>query len=166
MSTFLETEASTIASATALLPSSSTAATLIVITFGFAFAALIHCASPIQLTRSMVSAIAAVEHKYLAAVESGLLSESDINQTGSLLSILQDKVSTMREASLRCSLSWRATLRDFLTGRTFTVLQCIWEARNLQTHIEILGEVKLRTKLRANNLHPLQTVSLRRRKRA
>ncbi|KAF7328656.1 hypothetical protein MSAN_02474400 [Mycena sanguinolenta] len=108
----------------------------------------------------MVSAIAAAEQKYLAAVESGLLSESDTNATGVMLAMLQDKVSTMREASLRSSLSWRATLSDILTGHTFAVLQCIWEVRNLQTHIEILGEVKLRTKLRAKRLEPLQTVSL------
>ncbi|KAJ7255446.1 hypothetical protein B0H12DRAFT_532874 [Mycena haematopus] len=158
MSSFRETEASILASA---LPASSlTATSIIFIAFSCASAAaLVHYASPIRLTRILVSAIAKTEKKFLAAVETGLLSASDINTTGSMLSILQDKASAMHEASLRSSLSWRTTLGEFLKGRTFTVLQCIREVRNLQTHIEILGEVKLRL----DNLHPLQAVSLRRR---
>ncbi|KAJ6581743.1 hypothetical protein B0H19DRAFT_1061258 [Mycena capillaripes] len=40
---------------------------------------------------------------------------------------LQIKVSKIREASLRNSISWCGALDEFFNGHTFDVLQCIWE---------------------------------------
>ncbi|KAF8216689.1 hypothetical protein K438DRAFT_1925773 [Mycena galopus ATCC 62051] len=158
MSSFRETEASILASA---LPGSSATTTslTVVLVASASVAAVVHYALPVRLTRSLVSALATTEQTYLAAVETGLLSAADTSAVGSMLSILQHKVSLEHEASLRSSLSWRATMGEFFRGRTFTVLQCLWEVRGLQTHIEMLQEVNLR----ADMLDPVQVVSVRRR---
>ncbi|KAJ7819003.1 hypothetical protein B0H13DRAFT_2378580 [Mycena leptocephala] len=100
-------------------------------------------------------------------LETGLFSASDVN-TAEILSTLQLKVSKIREASLRNSLSHSGTLRQFFAGHTFTLLRCIREVRVLETHIEILKE----SQLRDDNLHPstiqrrtrVAMVSLRRRR--
>ncbi|KAJ7931606.1 hypothetical protein B0H13DRAFT_2524425 [Mycena leptocephala] len=112
-------------------------------------AGIAHYASPLRLTRVLVAAIANVENTYLEALETGLLSASDID-TAELLSTLQLKVSKIREATLRNSLSHSGTLREFFEGHTFTLLRCIHEMRVLETHIEILKE----NQLREDNLHP------------
>ncbi|KAJ7803044.1 hypothetical protein B0H13DRAFT_2389249 [Mycena leptocephala] len=98
-------------------------------------AGIMHYTSPPHLTRVLVAAIADVEKLYLEALETGLLSPSDID-TAKMLSTLQLKVSRVREASLRNSLSHTGTLREFFGGRKFTLLRCIREVRVLETHIE------------------------------
>ncbi|KAF8216696.1 hypothetical protein K438DRAFT_1953599 [Mycena galopus ATCC 62051] len=158
MSGFGGTEASILTSA--LPPSSSPTAGFTVVLVGFAsVAAVVRYAAPVRLTRILVSTLATTEQTYLGAVETSQLSAADISAVGSMLSILQDKVSAVHEASLRSSLSWRATVGEFLRGRTFTVVQCLWDVRNLHTHIEILQEANLRS----DNLHTFQAVSVRRR---
>ncbi|KAJ7819014.1 hypothetical protein B0H13DRAFT_2378589 [Mycena leptocephala] len=112
-------------------------------------AGIAHYASPLRLTHVLVAGIANVEKTYLDALETGLLSASDID-TAEMLSTLQLKVSKIREFSLRNSLSLRSTLHEFLNGHTFTLLRCIREVRVLETHIEILKE----NQLREDNLHP------------
>ncbi|KAJ7931661.1 hypothetical protein B0H13DRAFT_2651174 [Mycena leptocephala] len=104
----------------------------------FVTAGIMHYVSPPCLTRVLVTAIAHVEKTYLDALETSLLSVSDID-TAEMLSSLQ------------------------LKGHTFTLLGCIREVRVLETHIEILKE----TQLRQDNLHPfadrVRSVCLRRR---
>ncbi|KAJ7880017.1 hypothetical protein B0H14DRAFT_3434757 [Mycena olivaceomarginata] len=74
---------------------------------------------------------------YLEAIENGALCASDVH-TRETFSSLQFKVSTIRQASLRSSLSHYAMLCDVLKGRTFTILRCLHEVHELGTHIEIL----------------------------
>ncbi|KAJ7917583.1 hypothetical protein B0H13DRAFT_2322326 [Mycena leptocephala] len=104
-------------------------------------AGIMHYASPSRLTRVLVAAISNVEKIYLEALETGLLSASDID-TAEMLSSLQLKVSKIREASLRCSLSHSRILREFFGGHTFIVLRCISEVRALEMHIEKPSFVK------------------------
>ncbi|KAJ7931634.1 hypothetical protein B0H13DRAFT_1857619 [Mycena leptocephala] len=101
---------------------------------------IIDYASPLRLTRVLVTAIANLEKTYLEALETGLLSASDID-TAEMLSALQLKVSKIREASLRNSLSLLPTLREFFEGHTFTLLRCI-------------REIFKESQLREDNLHP------------
>ncbi|KAJ7491953.1 hypothetical protein FB451DRAFT_1551420 [Mycena latifolia] len=102
-----------------------------------------YCASPMRLTRILVAAISAAEKKYFDAIEDGVLSRSDV-QTAEKIASLQIKVSNIREDTLRNSLSYRTSFYAFLKGRTFTILYCIRDVRTLETHIEILKEVRLR----------------------
>ncbi|KAF7328648.1 hypothetical protein MSAN_02473400 [Mycena sanguinolenta] len=124
--------------------------------------AAVYYASPTHLTRVLVSALADTEKAYFAAAENGVLcvSTADVAER---LSILQLKVSALREASLRSSISLLFTLCDtFNVRRSFAVLRCLGEVRELGTHIEISNE----TQLREINSHPLSdrtTISLRRR---
>ncbi|KAJ7931627.1 hypothetical protein B0H13DRAFT_1857612 [Mycena leptocephala] len=104
-------------------------------------ASIMHYVSPLCLTRVLSAAIASVEKTYLEAFETGLLLQSDINMA-EVLFTLQLKVSKIREASLRNSLSHSGILRDFFAGHTFALLRCIRE---------ILKEAQLRE----DNLHPL-----------
>ncbi|KAJ7815001.1 hypothetical protein B0H13DRAFT_2381351 [Mycena leptocephala] len=138
-------------------------AVLIALVIFVVAAGIVHYTSPLRLTRVLITAIANVEEIYLEALETGLLSASDID-TVEMLSTLQLKVSKIREASLRNSLSHSGTLREFFGGRTFTLLRCIREVRVLEIHIEILKE----TQLREDSLHPFancaRAVSLCRRR--
>ncbi|KAJ7759124.1 hypothetical protein B0H16DRAFT_1720540 [Mycena metata] len=114
-------------------------------------AAFIHYASPGRLTRVLVDIMEDTEATYLEGLETGRLSASDI-QTAEAVSSLQLKVSNIREASLRNSLSCWATLREFFTGHTMTLLSCIWKVYQLQVHLEILKEQRLRD----NDLTPVE----------
>jgi hypothetical protein len=128
-------------------------AVLIALVIFVVAAGIVHYTSPPCLTRVLITAIANVEEIYLEALETGLLSASDID-TAEMLSTyvdplfprrciylhagrLQLKVSKIREASLRNSLSHSGTLREFFGGRTFTLLRCIREVRVLEIHIEV-----------------------------
>ncbi|KAJ7860512.1 hypothetical protein B0H13DRAFT_2672063 [Mycena leptocephala] len=113
---------------------------------------------PLRLTRVLAAAITETEKAYLQALETGLLSPSDVN-TAEMLATLQLKVSTIREATLSNSLSVYATLREFLTGRTLVIVRCIWEVHALKTHIEILKEAQLRAD--GSDLVPLRWGILR-----
>ncbi|KAF7356435.1 hypothetical protein MVEN_00976400 [Mycena venus] len=124
-------------------------ASLIVIAI---FAGTLHYISLLRLTGVLVTAICQVEKKYLDALETGLLSTSDVD-TVEILSTLQCKVSSIREASLRSSLSWRETLREFYKGHSFSVIRCISEVRALDTHIEVMKELQLRK----GKLYPCST---------
>ncbi|KAJ7696486.1 hypothetical protein B0H17DRAFT_1329168 [Mycena rosella] len=123
----------------------------------------IHRASPIRLTRNLVAAIADAEKTYLEALEAGV-SNSELH-TAERLSSLQLKVSTIHEATLCNSLSYRAAFCAFLKGHSLTVLYSIREVREFETHIEIMKE----SHLRALDPHTVaeavtRAVSLRRRR--
>ncbi|KAJ7917604.1 hypothetical protein B0H13DRAFT_2322350 [Mycena leptocephala] len=117
-------------------------------------ATLIYHLSPMRLARVLVAAIVATEKSYLEALETGLLSVSDVH-TAEMLSTWVDTLfpssmclfdmpdrlelnaSAIREGTLRNSLSLGSTFREFFAGRTFTLLRCIREVRALETHIEV-----------------------------
>ncbi|KAJ7117792.1 hypothetical protein C8R44DRAFT_738667 [Mycena epipterygia] len=144
-------------------PSTSTTTKVIFVALLIvSLACLSHFASPMRLTRVLVAAIDNVANTYLEAIEAGVLSKSDV-YTAAMLSSLQIKVSHIREASLRSSLSRFGALCDFFKGRTLTVLGTIREVHELEAHIEILKEEHLRD---PNSLvlgAATRTVALRRR---
>ncbi|KAJ7300865.1 hypothetical protein DFH08DRAFT_1090417 [Mycena albidolilacea] len=76
-------------------------------------------------------------------VENGALSASDVHTRKTFFS-LQLKLFTIRQASLRSSLSHYATFCDILKGRTFSPLRCVHDVRELGTHIKILKESQIR----------------------
>ncbi|KAF7370465.1 hypothetical protein MSAN_00678300 [Mycena sanguinolenta] len=123
----------------------------------------IYFVSPMRLTRVLVIAIADAEKSYLAAVENGVLSASTEIDTGERLSMLQLKVSTIRETSLRSSLSTFSALCDmFNIRRSVAVLRCLAEVRGLGTYIEISNESQLR-EISSRPLSNRMTISLRQR---
>ncbi|KAJ7491974.1 hypothetical protein FB451DRAFT_1551430 [Mycena latifolia] len=122
-----------------------------------------HYASPMRLTRVMVSAIAAAEIAYFEAIEAGMIPKSDVD-TATTLTRLQIKVSIIREMCLRNSLSYRAALYGFVKGNTLTVLQCLRKVRVFEAHIEILKEGRLRAS-DATSESATRVVSLRQRQK-
>ncbi|KAJ7846417.1 hypothetical protein B0H14DRAFT_2772775, partial [Mycena olivaceomarginata] len=116
---------------------------------------IIYSMLPLRLTDTLITLIAEAEETYIEAHNMGLLSTADTE----MLTALRIEVSAITESTLRNSLSWRAVLRDFLRGRTFTLLWWIREVNQLETHIKILQESQLRTEI---NLNP-RAVFLRRR---
>ncbi|KAJ7819001.1 hypothetical protein B0H13DRAFT_2682640 [Mycena leptocephala] len=126
------------------LPDNSTAKAVAVILFIVVIAAaLLYYLSPTRLARVLVTVIAATEKTYLEALETGLLSVSDVH-TAEMLSTLEFKASAIREKTLRNSLSHGSTLREFFAGRTFTLLRCIREVHELATHIEVHTHLLIR----------------------
>ncbi|KAJ7491964.1 hypothetical protein FB451DRAFT_1551424 [Mycena latifolia] len=158
-----ETSLSLITSA----PPTSTSTRVLIAMFSFALAACaLHHTSPMRLARVLVTAITAAEKTYLEAIEDGVLPKSNV-EMATTLTRLQLKVSIIREACLRHSLSHRTAICEFFKGHTIIVLQCIWEVRGFETHIEILKEVRLRDcgpDLPASE-SATRTVSLRQRKK-
>ncbi|KAJ6518993.1 hypothetical protein C8R45DRAFT_1085059 [Mycena sanguinolenta] len=124
---------------------------------------IIYYVSPMRLTRVLVTAIADTEKTYFAAVENGVLSVSTEIDAAERLSVLQLKVSTIRETSLRSSLSTLSALRDmFNIYRSVAVLRCLNEVRGLGAYIEISNETQLR-EINSRSLSTRTTISLRRR---
>ncbi|KAJ6518970.1 hypothetical protein C8R45DRAFT_1065812 [Mycena sanguinolenta] len=106
----------------------------------------LYYASLTRLTCVLVSTITEVENAYLAGVENGLAFSAD-NDIAERLSVLQLTISTLRETSLRHSLSLSplSFLCDiFNIRRSIAVLRCLREVRELRTYIEILHESQLR----------------------
>ncbi|KAJ7819010.1 hypothetical protein B0H13DRAFT_1921945 [Mycena leptocephala] len=157
MSSLAEFEACLSVPSALLAPGTDTTNTAVLI------ALALSATRPLPVLHASSSPPSRVEKIYLEALETGLLSASDID-TAEMLSTLQLKVSKIREASLRNSLSHSGTLREFFGDRTFTLLRCIHEVRVLEIHIEILKEAQLRE----DSLHPFancaRAVSLRRRR--
>ncbi|KAJ7696479.1 hypothetical protein B0H17DRAFT_1177908 [Mycena rosella] len=146
------------------LPASRTSADILFGILIITFAAVsVHCASPMRLTRVLVIAMDDAEKAYLQAIESG---KADLHMlhAAEMISSLQMKVSTIREATLRNSLSYRTAFCAFLKGQTLSVLQCIREVREVETHIEILKEEQLRDNRHIGAGTATRTVSLRRRR--
>ncbi|KAJ7224084.1 hypothetical protein GGX14DRAFT_648403, partial [Mycena pura] len=120
------------------LPPSGAATNAIVAVFALIITTLfIHCASPMRLTDVLVIAMDETEKTYVDAFEMGVRPMFDHGIAKTMIrygSLIQ--VSDIRAASLRNSLSYRSGLWQFLKGRTFTLLCCIWEVQSLKTHIE------------------------------
>jgi hypothetical protein len=85
MSSLPELEACLSILPSALPAPGSTNTTILILVLAFVAAGIIHHASPPRLTRVLVADIANVEKIYLDALETGLLSASDID-TAELLS--------------------------------------------------------------------------------
>ncbi|KAJ7814992.1 hypothetical protein B0H13DRAFT_2293503 [Mycena leptocephala] len=155
------------------LPDNSTAkAVAAILLIALITAALLYYLSPMRLTRVLVAAIVTTEKTYLEALETGLLSGSDVH-TAEVLSTLELKASAIREGTLRNSLSLGLTLREFCAGRTFALLRCIREVHELETHIEVVKpnlfeKILKEARLRGDNLYLFanraRVVSLRRRR--
>ncbi|KAJ7696489.1 hypothetical protein B0H17DRAFT_1197996 [Mycena rosella] len=145
-----------------LVASASPTSTATKVLFGVlaltAATSAIHCASPTRLTRVLVFDIANTERTYLQAIEAGML-KSDVHIAENLTR-LQITASTIREDTLRNSLSYRAALCAFFKGRSLTVMHCIRDVRALGTRIEILKEEQLRVPASEN---AMQAVSRRHR---
>ncbi|KAJ7326340.1 hypothetical protein DFH08DRAFT_885560 [Mycena albidolilacea] len=111
-----------------------------------AIANIIYYMLPMRLTHTLVALLAKAEETYIEAHGMCLLSAAETQ----MLAALQLQVATIREKSLQSSLSSRVTLRDFVHGRTFTLLRSIREVQKFETHIQILKESQLRTELISN----------------
>jgi predicted GNAT superfamily acetyltransferase len=84
------------------LPDNSTAkAMAAILLIAVIAAALLHYLSPMRLARILVAAIVATEKTYLEALETGLLSASDVH-TAEMLSTWVDPRSPRRLIYLRC----------------------------------------------------------------
>ncbi|KAJ7491973.1 hypothetical protein FB451DRAFT_1388415 [Mycena latifolia] len=143
-------------------PTSTTKSILLGALVFTAVAYIVYYASPACLTPILVTAIAETEKTYLEAMEAGVLPKSDAD-TAATLTGLQIKVSNIREATLRHSLSYRATLGAFLTGHSFTVFHCIRDVRRLEIHIEAHLErsplAHLRPGVRKRDAHDLPSTA-------
>ncbi|KAJ7252631.1 hypothetical protein C8J57DRAFT_638856 [Mycena rebaudengoi] len=105
----------------------------------------IHHISPTRLTRVLVALMDETDTSYIRAVEAGLVF-CDVDADA--LFKLQIKVSRLHEESLRNSLSTPKMLAEFFRGRSLVLYQCIRDAQDLKTRIEISKEEQLR------NLNP------------
>ncbi|KAF7370461.1 hypothetical protein MSAN_00677900 [Mycena sanguinolenta] len=102
---------------------------------------------PARLTRVLVSVLADVENAYLVGVENGngVLSTDADDDVAERLAVLQLKVSTLRETSLRNSVPPLSACYDmFNICHSVAVLRCLAEVRGLRTQIEISNESRLR----------------------
>ncbi|KAF7356437.1 hypothetical protein MVEN_00976600 [Mycena venus] len=124
MSSITETSASFLDDSA---PLSTTNVVVGVFIFSLVMTQIIHRTSPMHLTRTLVSVIHEAEGAYFSAIEDGVLSSSGTS-TEMRLSELQIKVSNIRETSLRNSLSNWLLLRDYFRGRSFGIIECIWES--------------------------------------
>ncbi|KAJ7252502.1 hypothetical protein C8J57DRAFT_636401 [Mycena rebaudengoi] len=113
-----------------------------------AIACMIHHIWPMHLTRVLVTVMKETEKLYYDAVEAGELPR-DAGTEEELLGL--QKVSEIREESLRNSLSTWTALVDLFQGRSITLLQCRDKIQRFNTHIEILKETQMRTHLTSTN---------------
>jgi hypothetical protein len=86
MSSLPELEACLSILSSALPAPGSTNTTILILVLTFVAAGIMHYASPVRLTRVLVTAIASVEKIYLEALETGLLYASDIDMAEMLSS--------------------------------------------------------------------------------
>ncbi|KAJ6488096.1 hypothetical protein DFH09DRAFT_1209940 [Mycena vulgaris] len=107
-----------------------------------ATAYMIFVASPTRLTRILVTLLDETEKAYLTAIEAGVLCACDVQAHE--ISRLRIKVSEIREATLRDSLSSQKALGSFMKGRSFTLFRCVRDTQRFKTGIEILIEERLR----------------------
>ncbi|KAJ6581708.1 hypothetical protein B0H19DRAFT_1251889 [Mycena capillaripes] len=98
-----------------------------------ATAVVIHYASPKRLTGILIDAMAQLKKTSSDVFEAGRLSAPEIEK----LRLLKHKLSAIQAETLEDSRSYLGTICRVLKGRTFTMLFCIWEVRDLEMHIKI-----------------------------
>ncbi|KAF8208361.1 hypothetical protein K438DRAFT_1755049 [Mycena galopus ATCC 62051] len=92
---------------------------------------------PLHLTKILLATMTESEKIYLEAYGIGLRSPADAETLDSL----KRKVSSIVQETVRNSDSWRAALCDFLRGRTFILLHCIYEVHCFEARIKTLKEL-------------------------
>ncbi|KAJ7722982.1 hypothetical protein B0H16DRAFT_1599669, partial [Mycena metata] len=105
--------------------------------------ALGYHASPRRLTQVLSEVMEDAEDAYMDMISTDLftfLSSNELEGVRSTMRMLRLKVSALQAESLRNSLSWRISIREFFKGRSFTLFRCIDEVRDLETHINILKQ--------------------------
>ncbi|KAF8178116.1 hypothetical protein K438DRAFT_1978080 [Mycena galopus ATCC 62051] len=123
----------TVSTAASALPTKLFAAVLVLTAIG----TMICYTLPLRLTSVLLTNMKEAEKIYLEAHGLGLRSPTD-TQT---LDSLKLKVSHIVQETICNSDSWRATLCDFLRGRTFILLQCIYEVHCFEARIKTLKEL-------------------------
>ncbi|KAJ7759092.1 hypothetical protein B0H16DRAFT_1720514 [Mycena metata] len=101
----------------------------------------LHYASPAYLTRVLSDAMNNLEKTYtdmICAELPRLLTAEEVEHLSSSLHSLQLKADKHRTENLLNFLSWRATICDFIPGRSVTPFRCIEEVRDLKTRSGIL----------------------------
>ncbi|KAJ7772611.1 hypothetical protein DFH07DRAFT_937589 [Mycena maculata] len=131
-----------------VLPSTSATNALVLTVIIGMLVVFVSYASPTRLTQKLVASLYDGEPLYRDVVETGVVSTSDaaqvqIEELEELLARLQLKVSEIRIATLRDSLSKRKALAEFLRGRSFTILRCLRDVEGFEARIEILKENQL-----------------------
>ncbi|KAJ6481741.1 hypothetical protein C8R45DRAFT_310979 [Mycena sanguinolenta] len=121
---------------------------LVIILFATAAAAsVIYSLWPSRLTPVLLSAIHETSKIYGEAYRMSLRSSNEAE-----MSRLRRKVFDAVDETQRNTQTWPAALCDFLCGRTFTLLYCIYEVKSFGARITMLKEVaQLRIE---NNLPP------------
>ncbi|KAJ7140319.1 hypothetical protein C8R43DRAFT_1131685 [Mycena crocata] len=145
---------------TSALPPSTSFRIMTAVLFLTLTATGIYYASPARLTHVLVVTMQDARTTYFSALEAGIISSSNFVDMSQQFSALQTKVSIIRSATLRNSLSLGVTLREFLKGYALTVQECIHEVQEFQTRIEILKEERLHD---PSPIMAVQATSLRRR---
>ncbi|KAF8208359.1 hypothetical protein K438DRAFT_2013115 [Mycena galopus ATCC 62051] len=92
---------------------------------------------PLHLTKILLAKMTETEKIYLEAHGMGLRSPVDTETLDSL----KRKVSGIVQETVRNSDSWHATLYDFVQGRAFILLHCIYEVHCFETRIKTLKEL-------------------------
>ncbi|KAJ7716119.1 hypothetical protein B0H16DRAFT_1614448 [Mycena metata] len=124
--------------ASPLSPAPAAKVMICVMGLGLVIASLYY-ASPTRLMRVLSDTMRNLEKVYTDLVcmqLMGLLTADDVAR----LHMLQLEVSALRAQTLLHSLSWCATICEFLRGRSFKLYRCINQVRNLETRIRILEE--------------------------
>ncbi|KAJ7654545.1 hypothetical protein DFH06DRAFT_1329810 [Mycena polygramma] len=106
---------------------------LIVVTIFVVIPLFVHYASPVRLTVILEAAMSKAKATFTNALEAGHLSYSEVDR----FNTLQREVSAIKMETLGNSRSYWGSLWGFLKGRTFTVLLCIWKARDLETEMKV-----------------------------
>ncbi|KAJ7759045.1 hypothetical protein B0H16DRAFT_1456947 [Mycena metata] len=123
-----------------LSPATSTKM-MVVITGLILIGASLRYASPTRLTHILSDGMSNLEKVYADMICAGLphlLTAEEVGHLSLSLRVLQLKVDKLKTENLRNSLSWHATICEFLKGRSITLFCCIQEVRDLETRIKIL----------------------------
>ncbi|KAF8208363.1 hypothetical protein K438DRAFT_2013119 [Mycena galopus ATCC 62051] len=131
--TIPDSEEAAVSTAASALPIKSLVAFLV----GTMAAMMIYYMLPLRLTNILLADMTETEKIYLEAHGMGLRSPADTETLDSL----KLKVSSIVQETMRNSNSWRTALCDFLRGRTFILLHCIYVVHCFEARIKTLKEL-------------------------
>ncbi|KAJ6481738.1 hypothetical protein C8R45DRAFT_1075919 [Mycena sanguinolenta] len=119
-----------------------------------ALATMLYYLRPSHLITILLAAMAETRKVYREAQEMGLPAQTEMDT-------LRQKVSVMVQETRHNAESWLTALCDFLSGRTFTLLYCIYKVQSYGMHIKMLKDIaQLRSE---SNLPPWPTPQSRHR---